>query len=216
MKYLSRCRVVTLVTLLLALGVAAWTVDVPDVATLQYRIRSTGAAAPLVFVAAYAALVPAPLPKSVLSTAAGMAFGLPLGLALVLAGATSGAVIAFGIARLLGRDVVSRMAGGTLGRVDDVVERHGVTAALVIRFVPVMPFTVLNYACGVSAMRLSHYALGTAVGIAPSSTALVVLGSAGARVSLWVPASASVTLGLASLGAGALWKHFKYRNSNGM
>lgn len=201
-----------LVGLLFALGGAALVIDLPDVDVVRDWIESTGPAAPIVFVAAYTLVVPSPIPKSVLSTAAGIAFGLPLGAALVVTGATAGAILAFCIARALGRDVVETMARGQLHRVDQIVERHGIRAALAIRFIPVLPFTLLNYACGVTAMRLPHYALGTALGIAPGSTVLVALGSAGAVVSLWVPVTVSVLAGLASLLTGLTWKHFKYRS----
>lgn len=191
-----------LVVLLAALGAASLTIDLPDVGEVRAWIGSLGPVAPVAFVAVYALVVPAPLPKSVLTTAAGVVFGLPLGVAVVVAGATGGAVLAFGIARLLGRDAVERMARGRLDRVDTLIERHGVLAALVVRFVPVLPFTLLNYACGVTVMRLPHFALGTAIGVVPVSTALVALGSAGAHVSLWIPAAVSVGLGAVSLAIG--------------
>jgi uncharacterized membrane protein YdjX (TVP38/TMEM64 family) len=199
-------RLLVLVALLAALGVAAAVVDVPDLATVRARIDALGPLAPLVFTIGYALVVPAPFPKSVLSTAAGLAFGIPLGATVVVLGGTAGAVLAFGLARWLGRDAVARLTDDRVRRVDAAVERHGVAAALVVRFVPILPFTLLNYACGVTAMRLRHYALGTAVGMVPGSTAMVALGSVGGGVSLWVPALASVGLGLVTLGVGALWQ----------
>lgn len=207
-------RVGLLVVVLAVLVVAAVTVELPDVAVLRDWIISLGPLAPVVFVAGYALVVPAPIPKSVLSTVAGVAFGIPLGASLVVAGATAGAVLAFLIARILGRDAVEAMARGRLDRVDDVIERHGVLAAVVVRFVPVLPFTLLNYACGVTSMRLTHYALGTAVGVVPGTIAIVALGSAGAQVSLWVPAVASVSLGLLSLMGGLVWQHRRARRRN--
>ena len=41
-----------------------------------------------------------------------------------------------------------------------------------------MPFSVLNYCCGVSAVRLRPYVLATIVGIAPGTVAVVLLGDA--------------------------------------
>jgi uncharacterized membrane protein YdjX (TVP38/TMEM64 family) len=200
-------RAVALCGVLVVLCVAAVTVDLPDVSQLRTWITSLGPLAPLVFVAGYALVVPAPVPKSVLTTVAGVAFGLRLGIPLVVAGATLGAVLAFGIARVLGRDAVDRLARGHLDRVDAAIVRHGILAALVIRFVPILPFTLLNYACGVTAMRLRHYVLGTALGLVPGTSAVVALGSSGAQLSLWVPVLTSVGLGLLSLGVGAVWHH---------
>ena len=206
-------RATLLLAVLVALVVAALTVDLPDVAVLREWILSLGVLAPLVFVAGYALVVPFPVPKSVLNAVAGVAFGVGLGLPLVVAGATAGAVLAFGIARVLGRDVVDRMAGGRLDQVDAVIERHGVLAALLVRFVPVLPFTLLNYACGVTTMRLRHYVTGTAVGLIPGTSVMIVLSSSGARISLWVPAIMSVSLGTLSLGGGLAWHHRARRQS---
>jgi uncharacterized membrane protein YdjX (TVP38/TMEM64 family) len=79
-----------------------------------------------------------------------------------------------------------------------------VLAALAVRFVPVLPFTVLNYACGVTAMRLRHYAIGTAVGMVPGSTLWVAVGSVGGEISPWLPALVSVGLATLTLGVGTV------------
>lgn len=202
-------RVAALAVLLVALPVAATTVHMPDLGAVRAWIAGLGPWGPVTFTLVYAAAVPAPLPKSVLSTAAGLAFGIPLGVTLVIGGGTAGAVVAFGLARWLGRDAVARMTSGRVERVDGMIERHGVAAALLVRVVPVLPYTVLNYACGVTAMRLRHYVVGTALGGLPGTVAYVALGSLGARISPWVPAIASVGLGLATLGTGAAWSQLR-------
>jgi LPXTG-motif cell wall-anchored protein len=200
-------RAGALVALVAVTLVAAFTIPLPDLQELRGWVVAAGPAAPIVFVLGYAVAVLAPVPKSVLTTLAGVAFGIPLGVPLVVAGATLGAVGAFGTARLLGRDAVSRYADryahGRLQRVDALLARHGTWAVLIVRFVPVMPFTLLNYACGVTGMRLRHYTLGTAVALVPGTTAMVALGSAGGRISPWVPIGISVTaIGLSLLGGG--------------
>jgi uncharacterized membrane protein YdjX (TVP38/TMEM64 family) len=197
--------------LLLAAGVGLvaviLTVDLPDVSVLRAWIVSLGPFAPVVFMAVYALVVPAPFPKSVLTTMAGVAFGVARGIPLVVGGATAGAVLAFLLARTLGRDAVSRLARGHLDRIDAVITHRGILAALVVRFIPILPFTLLNYACGVTAMRLRHFALGTAVGSIPGTSAMIVISSTGAQISLWVPTIISITLGLTSLAGGLTWRH---------
>ncbi len=202
-----RVRIVALLVILALLVLAALTVELPDVQALRTWVLGLGPLAPLVFWAGYVLAVPMPLPKSVLSAVAGVAFGIAWGLPLALAGATAGAVLSYAIARLLGRDVVDRFAHDHLVRVDAVVRRRGALAALLVRLVPLLPFTVLNYACGVTAMRLRHYVLGTALGVVPGTTTLVVLAATGATVSLWVPAIISVSLAVLSLIAAMVWSH---------
>jgi uncharacterized membrane protein YdjX (TVP38/TMEM64 family) len=95
-----------------------------------------------------------------------------------------------------------------------MIERHGILAALVVRLVPVLPFTLLNYACGVTAMRFRHYTLGTAVGLVPGSTAVVALGSVGGEISPWVPALVSIGLGVVTLIIGAAWQRRRAAGAN--
>jgi uncharacterized membrane protein YdjX (TVP38/TMEM64 family) len=213
-------RAGALVALLAAVTLAAVLVDLPDLPQLRAWIMAIGPAAPAVFTLLYALAVLAPVPKGLLSTAAGLAFGVRLGVPLVLVGATAGAVLAFGVARLLGRDAVRRHARGRahrlddlLGRLDDVLRRRGVLAALVVRFVPLMPFTLLNYGCGLTAMRLRHYTVGTAVALIPGTCAMVVLGSAGGQVSPWLPIGISLALALVSLTGGLAWQARHSRRS---
>lgn len=207
MSRLLAVRLVLLLVLLVALGAAALTIDLPDVEVLRARVLAVGWPAPAVFVLGYALVVPLPLPKSVLNAVAGVTFGLAGGILLAVTAATLGSILSFGLGRALGRDVVHRFAEGGLDRVDDLVRRRGALAALLVRLVPVLPFTVLNYACGVTAMRLRHYVPATAVGILPGTSVLVAVTAAGAQISLWVPALISVGLATVSLTVAAVLHH---------
>ncbi|HEX2807532.1 MAG TPA: TVP38/TMEM64 family protein [Kineosporiaceae bacterium] len=205
-------RVAVLAVVLIALGVAALLVDVPGLGELRGWIDSLGPLAAVSFVLIYAAAVLLPVPKSVLTAAAGLAFGIPLGIALVLTAATAGAIGAFGLARLLGRDAFSRLADGHLDRLEALLDRHGMLAALVVRLIPVMPFTPLNYACGVTTMRLRHYVVGTALGLVPGTSLLVALGSVGTRLSPWV--LIGISAGLATLSIGSGYLRYRHRGSH--
>ena len=165
---------------LLALAVAAavrW--PVPDREALLTGPLAVGPWAPLLFATVYAAAALAPVPKNLLSAAAGFLFGFSAGSLLVWSAAVAGATVAFWLGRALGREAVERLAGGHLGRVDVLVARHGRLAVLALRLVPVVPFTALNYASGLTALRFPDYLLATAVGIVPGTLAYVALGAFG-------------------------------------
>lgn len=98
----------------------------------------------------------------------------------MLVGATAGAGIAFALARLLGRDAVARIDNARLRRLDALLARRGLLAVIGVRLVPLLPFTALSYACGLSAVRPRDYLLGTAVGILPGVVAYVAIGAFGA------------------------------------
>ncbi len=171
---------------LLALGV--WlvaAVGVPDLDSVRTQVAALGFWAGPVVAGFYALVTPTPLPKTVLTLAAGAVFGVGYGLVVVLVGATAGAVFAFYLARVLGREVVLRSFGSAVGRVDAQAVRYGVWAVLVLRLVPVVPFTALNWVAGVTAVRFRDFVLATPVGMLPTTTATIAVGAYGVRPSSW-------------------------------
>jgi len=195
-----------LLVVVLGIGVATWLVaGTPDVASLQAATRGWGRWAPVLFVASYTLITLTPVPKGVLSAAAGVAFGLPVGAALVYVAALLGAALAFLLGRWLGRDAVERLTGTRLERVDQLLARRGLLAVVAVRLVPLVSFTAINYAAGLSTVRRRDYAWGTAVGIIPGTLSYVALGSgiASGHPEL-VLVAASVLVLLSTLAARAV------------
>ena len=178
-------RLVLLAVLLLAGGVVVLTGHLPAAATVRAWVSRGGGWVPVAFVLAYAAATLLPAPKWALSTAAGLVFGLGTGWVLVWAGAMLGAAAGFWLGRALGRDGVHRIAARHLGRLDALVERHGVLAILAARLVPFIPFTAVNYASGVTTIRCTTYLLATGAGILPGTFAYVAVGAYGGDPGRW-------------------------------
>lgn len=171
-----------LLAALVVAGVAvALTVGVPALEEIRAWVAAAGWAGPVLFALLYAALSLTPAPASLTTVAGGVLFGLPVGLAAVLVGALAGAAAGFAGARLLGRETVERLGGRRLARIDELVRRRGVLAVVAVRLVPVVPFTTLNLACGLTAVRWRDYLLGTGIGILPAATAFVTIGAYGAE-----------------------------------
>lgn len=187
---------------LVALSIlVALTVDLPSAGELRLSIESYGWAAPLVFVGGYALITLAPLPKNVLSAAAGAMFGLASGAVLVWVAAMLGALLAFGLGRLLGREAVERLTSTRVQHVDDLVARRGLLAVVVVRLIPFVPFTAINYTAGLTGVRFWHYAVGTALGIIPGTVAYVALGTYGTAPGSWpFLVSAAVLVALSAAG----------------
>ncbi|MGD9989032.1 TVP38/TMEM64 family protein [Pseudonocardia sp.] len=195
-------RLAVLAVFVAAGVVVAVVVGLPDVESLRAGIAAAGPAAPVLFVLLYAVATLAPLPKNVLSTVAGVLFGLVPGVALVLLAALLGAAGAFGLGRLLGRGAVERFTGARVARVDELLRRRGLLTVIGVRLVPVVPFTAVNYAAGLTAVRIRDYALGTALGIIPGTIAFVALGAYGTSPGSWPFVVAVVALvGLTAGGA---------------
>lgn len=125
--------------------------------------------APLVFIGLYAVLTTVGVPMVVMTFVAGFTFGAMYGTLYVLIGANIGANLAFDLARYLGRDFISRYIKGPIDRIDRQLRNKGFLRMLQLRLIPLIPFNLLNFAAGLSGIRKIHYALGTAIGITPST-----------------------------------------------
>jgi uncharacterized membrane protein YdjX (TVP38/TMEM64 family) len=166
---------------------------------VEQVVYGAGIAAPVAFVAIYALLTVALVPGSVPSVAAGALFGAAWGTLLAALGATLGATGAFLIAGRLGRTPVRARTGARFERLDRRLSARGFRAVLLIRLVPLFPFNAVNYALGLTGVRLRDYVLATTVGILPATFAFVALGS-----SLSDPASPGFALSLAMVLALAV------------
>ncbi len=198
-----------LLAVLLGSGVVlARRFGIPDPEALRTSISASGVTGLTLFVAGYVVCSLLVAPKGVLSIAAGLAWGLLPGVGLVMVGALLGATAAFWVGRWLGRDAVSRLAGRHLDRLDDLIDQSGVATIVVARLIPVIPFTVINYAAGLTAIRFGPYLLGTAIGIIPGTIAYVALGAYGTQPGSWEFAAAvGAFLVLTVVGAVAARRH---------
>ncbi len=196
-----RLRLALLLVVLAAGGICAITVGLPSEERVQTLVTGWGAAGVLVFVLGYSALTLTPVPVSAATVLAGVLFGVAGGVAIVLVAGTSGAYCGFWMGRLLGREAVERLVGSRVIRVNEVLRRRGLLAVLGIRLVPVVPFAVVNYTAGLTAVRQTDYVLGTAVGIAPATVAYVVLGAYGSSPFSWPFVVAVAALILLTVGA---------------
>lgn len=165
--------------ILVGAAVLAVLAGLPDIERLRDDISAAGPVAPALFVLVFGAMTLAPLPKNVLTTGAGLLFGLWLGIVIALLGALLGAMTAFMLGRLLGRDAVERIAAVRIVRVDELLRRRGLIAVIGARLAPVVPFTAISYAAGLTAIRTRDYVVGTVIGIIPGTVAYVALGNYG-------------------------------------
>ena len=85
---------------------------------------------------------------------------------------------------------------------DARLRQRGWPTVMSMRMIPAVPFSVLNYAAGASAVRVLPYTLATLVGLLPGTAAVVMLGDAlTGNIS---PLLILVSLFTASLGVAGL------------
>jgi uncharacterized membrane protein YdjX (TVP38/TMEM64 family) len=150
-----------------------------SVAGVQDAVRGAGAWAPAVFVALQVLVTVPPVPRTLFTLAAGLLFGSATGVVLAVTATALAAAVAFWLVRATGGALVERYAHRapvvwTRRRLD----RSGLLAVTSLRLIPALPFSVLNYAAGLSGVRFGPYLLGTVLGTLPGTVALVILGDA--------------------------------------
>lgn len=171
-------KVAVLIVLVAAIGVAVLYREQFNAAALEQWVADAGVAGPLVFMAIYAIGTVLFLPGSVLTLAGGALFGPLWGTLYNLTGATIGATIAFLIARYLAASWVENKAGGRTKQLIQGVEAEGWRFIAFVRLVPLFPFNILNYALGLTRIKLTHYVIASYLCMLPGAFAYTYLGYA--------------------------------------
>ncbi|QIO34010.1 VTT domain-containing protein [Bradyrhizobium sp. 1(2017)] len=116
-------------------------------------------------------------PVLVLIAATAAALGPWLGFVTAMAGVLLSALILFTIGRFLGRERLQRLLGRRAARIQERVVGKGILAVVVIRMIPIAPFSVVNVVAGASTLPLRDFMAGTLLGMMPGILAMAVLGA---------------------------------------
>lgn len=142
-------------------------------------IQGLGVWGPVLFVPLYVAATVLFVPGVVLTLGAGAAFGVVRGAVTVSIAATLGATAAFLVGRYLARDAVARRIEGhpRFRALDQAVADEGWKIVALARLSPIFPFNVLNYAFGVTRVRLRDFVVASWLGMLPGTVTYVYIGS---------------------------------------
>ncbi|MCY3592725.1 MAG: TVP38/TMEM64 family protein [Acidobacteria bacterium] len=140
-------------------------------------VDGLGVWGPIVFVLGYTVATVAFIPGSLLTLAGGAIFGLTEGTALVFVGASLGATAAFLASRYLVRGAIEKRVAAEprFAAIDRAVGREGFKIVLLLRLTPVVPFVLLNYALGLTRVRLGDY-VRAFIGMLPATLLYVYYG----------------------------------------
>lgn len=147
-----------------------------DEQRLRAWIEDLGAWGPFSVVALMTlAILVSPIPSAPIAMAAGAAYGHGWGTLYVLVGAEAGALVAFGLARMLGGAALSRWFGK---RLPGLSGSQNVLMGIVFasRLLPFISFDLISYAAGLTVLSAWRFALATLAGIVPASFVLAHLG----------------------------------------
>jgi uncharacterized membrane protein YdjX (TVP38/TMEM64 family) len=140
------------------------------------RVDGLGAAGPLLFIPISAGLTVALFPGPLLAGASGLLFGTALGTPVSIVSATLGATLAFCLSRWWAHDAVQELAGPRLSALRAWVGRRGFLSILYARIAPGVPYSLVNYAAGLTPVLLRSFVAATAIGCAPRAFAYTALG----------------------------------------
>jgi uncharacterized membrane protein YdjX (TVP38/TMEM64 family) len=117
------------------------------------------------------------VPGALATMAAGVVFGLLPGTLYAFVGELLGGVLAFWLARSLARPWIEpRLARSVrFAALDRAIATEGRRIVFMLRLSPAVPFNVLNYALGLSRIRLRDYVVAS-LGMLPSALLYVYYG----------------------------------------
>jgi uncharacterized membrane protein YdjX (TVP38/TMEM64 family) len=156
-----------------ALPFLQWMVD------FIHWAKGMGAAGGVVYALFYIAGTALFFPGLPLTLGAGFLYGAVIGTLVVSPASVVGASLAFLIARYFARDWVTRRLKKypQAAAIDRAIEKNGFKAVVLLRLQPVLPFNILNYALGLTSIRLRDYMLASWIGMFPATVLYVYLGS---------------------------------------
>ncbi|KAL1806587.1 hypothetical protein DCAR_0832404 [Daucus carota subsp. sativus] len=174
-------KITLLIILIAAIIVACFTLPVEKILKefLVWIKHDLGNWGPLVLAVAYIPLTILAVPAAVLSLGGGYLFGLTVGFCADSIGATAGATVAFLLGKTIARSfVVSKSKDyPQLQAVSLAIEKSGFKIVVLLRLVPLLPFSMLNYLLSVTPIPLGKYMVASWVGMMPMTLALVYIGT---------------------------------------
>jgi uncharacterized membrane protein YdjX (TVP38/TMEM64 family) len=195
-------RIVAILAAIVILVAVAVLVPLPTAMQLRDWANSVGPWFPLAFLGAHIVVTVFPFPRTAFTLAAGLLFGPALGVAIAVVASTVSAVIALLLIRAAGWQLDRLVSHPRVEAVDARLRQRGWPVVVSMRLIPAVPFSVLNYAAGASAVRVVPYTLATVIGLLPGTAAVVILGDAltgNISPSLFLVSLSTAALGVAGL-----------------
>lgn len=188
---------------------------------LQEAIGRCGNWAAIAYIGLFALLPAFFFPVAVLALAGGLLFGLFWGSVYTFIGAILNCTLMFLLARYAGREKVEALIQKKLSpvwqqRLQNLNSSGGFALLVILRLIPAVPYNLINYAFGLTAMPWRTYIIGSAIGIIPGTLAFINIGDKALDVTspdFWI-AIGLLTLLLVVTGFLGK-KYFPQNNRNG-
>lgn len=114
-------------------------------------------------------------PISVLIALTILIYGAYQGIVFAIFGSALSGAITYWLGRIMGRKTVRKLAGNKLNRISKRLGSRGVFSTLVIRLLPIAPYSIVNIVAGATHIRFGDFMLGTCLGMLPGTLAIAGL-----------------------------------------
>ena len=148
---------------------------------LQTALQGLGSWAAIGYIGLFTVLPAFFFPVAVLALAGGLLFGLWWGSLYTFLGAILNCTLMFFLARYAGRKQVEALIKRKMSpvwqhRLQNLNSNGGFLLLIILRLIPAVPYNLINYAFGLSAMSYPTYILASAIGIIPGTFAFINIG----------------------------------------
>ena len=137
-----------------------------------------------------ASIVASPIPSAPIALVSGAVYGHVNGAIYVAIGSELGALLAFTIARYVGRDLVEKWLGNKISKGLLGSQNMLMFTVFGSRLLPFVSFDAMSYAAGLSRLHLWRFLVATLAGILPASFILAHFGAeameSGSLGGIWI------------------------------
>jgi uncharacterized membrane protein YdjX (TVP38/TMEM64 family) len=165
----------------IALALGAWFFLLQEHTGVAFDwVRDKGLIGGVVAGLVYALATVLMIPGSVATLAIGAIYGPWIGLLIVSPASVLGATMAFILGRGVFRPIIEKRMQGSnkFEALQAAIAKNGLKILTLVRLSPIFPFTVINYAFGLTRISLRKYIVGSFIGMLPGTLLYVYLGSA--------------------------------------
>lgn len=144
---------------------------ITDYTSFRNMIEGAGILGYIIYIGVYIIVAIFSIPGSIITISAGLIFGPLIGGFLSLTGATIGATCAFLIARYFARDTIVKRFGHLeiVDKIEKGVKKNGKDFLIFTRLMPFFPYSIQNYAYGLTPISVVTFFIVSYITMAPGS-----------------------------------------------
>lgn len=132
--------------------------------------------APLLIALMYIAANMVLLPNTLLNAGVILALGTGWGIGYALLGSLSAGTVYYALGRRYGEQRLQRLKIDRLDQIIEQLQRSGLPGLVLLRLLPIAPYTVVNLMLGAVGIGLPRFLIGTLLGLLPGSLATTAFG----------------------------------------